>query len=161
MRLDSFLLADAATANADGRVYIHGGGITRFDVPGLPFGTPLSIYLRFIVDDDELSSPHEFEIEFTDPTGARVIPLPTLTFQPGEVINLPEGEEQYMQMALQFGQVGFTRAGVHTLVVRCDGKELRRMTLPVAVTEQGGVQQGPIGRGANRAARRRQERGRD
>ena len=157
MRLDTFLLADAATAPPDRKLYIHGGGLTIIRAPIIPISVPLSVAIRLEVDEEELHSPHELELSFTGPAGGAAWPSQRLAFGPVEQLEpIAEGEERYIQLALSFGAVTFASIGIYRLVLAADGETLRDMTVPVVPLEPprpGG--QPPM----NRVERRRRARG--
>jgi len=154
MRLDAFILAEAATAAPDGKLYVHGGGLTRVVCPVFPFVLPqLALVARLLVDESDLEARHVFETTLVDPEGAAVVPGAPLVAEQGDVLALPDGEERFMQFAITFGGVLFARPGVHTLSFKVDEEELRRMTLPVVELASQIVEAQP-----NRAERRRRER---
>ncbi len=71
MRLDLFMLADGASA-ADGKLYIHGGAITRVSPPTLP-SPPiiLTVVARFLVDVEELGEAAvPLTVTWTRPDGS-------------------------------------------------------------------------------------------
>ena len=154
MRLDTFLLADAATAPPDGKLYVHGGGLTVIRAPVVPLSIPLAVVIRIRVDDAELRSAHELVLSITGPDGNPVWPTQRLGFGPVDQIDpLAEGEERYIQVALSFGAIGFPTVGVYRFVLEGDGELLREMSVPVVEIT---LPQAPP---PNRAARRRQARG--
>lgn len=67
MRLDFFVLADGASA-PDGKVYIHGGAITRVFPTGFPATTVMAAVTRLLFDADEIGGePRPFTIELAEP----------------------------------------------------------------------------------------------
>jgi hypothetical protein len=73
VKLDFFLLADAADASPDGKLYVHGGAITRLDAPGLPAAVRVTVVARLLIeDDDEPESTHTGSIEWIQPDGTRL-----------------------------------------------------------------------------------------
>jgi hypothetical protein len=163
MKLDAFLLAEAAYASPDGRLFVHGAGITRITAPALPFAHPgFAVVARFTVEEKELERPHEFTATIADPDRTPIFPITTLAFEPGPEppAPLPPGEERYIQFAMSFGGAVFARAGIHRVEIAVDGKPVRSMTLPVLALnpeEAGQVVEGNTPP-PNRAERRRQER---
>jgi hypothetical protein len=133
MRLDAFLLADAVSTPPDGKVYVHGGGLTRIMAPSLPFILPqLGVLARFEVDESELQAPHEFVISLTGPDGAYVIPPGHLRSEPvGALGPLPDGEEHYLQIALNFGSLPLASAGIYRFELHADDEPVKTMTIPV------------------------------
>ncbi len=74
MELDSLILADAVSTPPDDKFYIHGGGFSRYEVPGLPFPVPLGVLIRLKVDDEDLHKSHQFLVAFIGPTGLPNVP---------------------------------------------------------------------------------------
>lgn len=141
MRLDMAILADAATAPPDGKLYIHGGGITRITAPVLPWTQPqLAIVARFLVESGDEHESHALEVTLASPQGQNIFPpaaieIPTHEF-PGPPL---EGEERFMQMALAIAALTFAVEGVYRINLTLDGEHIR--SLPLAVV--GTPAQGP------------------
>ena len=133
MRLDAFLLADAVSAPPDGKVYVHGGGLTRITAPTLPFTLPvLGILARFQIEDSELDEPHTFVFSLKDADGNDVIPPGELQSDPYPPrAPMPEGEEHYLQLALNLAHITFPTAGVYHFELRADDHPVKSMTFPV------------------------------
>ncbi len=164
MRLNALLLADAVSAPPDGKFYIHGGGLTRITVPVLPFALPqLGVFIRLEADPEDLGRTYAFRLVLIDPDGVAVGPLPQFEAPLPERMELVEGEQQYVVLALNVPGVTFGRSGLHRFefwigeelfgsiplpVVALTAEQLQAMTsgTPPAVPSQ----QRP-----NRAARRR------
>jgi hypothetical protein len=67
MRLDFFMLADDASS-PDGKVYIHGGAITRAHVPSFPAQVLVAAIARLLVDPEEIGGPsHPVSFEWVGP----------------------------------------------------------------------------------------------
>lgn len=68
MILESLLLADNAAA-AGGKLYVHGGGITRITPPTLPWVQPLlTVVLRLLADDvADLMAEHSVAMRWWTP----------------------------------------------------------------------------------------------
>jgi hypothetical protein len=137
MRLDTFLLADAV-ASADGKVYIHGGSVTRLRVPVLPFPLgQLGVYARLLPEDDaELLEPHELLILIIGPTGLPNVPPAQFTIgAAAELEPLLEGEQRLMDLAINIGGVTIMREGLHRVELHLDGQLLGEAPLPAALME--------------------------
>ncbi len=144
MRVDHLLLADAATG-ADGKIYIHGGGITRISPPGVPFILPqLAVVIRLLVDEDEPDRPQQLVVRLTDPAGDLVLPPAMVEVNAAEVEGLkswtPEtasgwavDEERALNVMLTIAGIPLTREGTHRLSLSIDDDEVRTMSLPVLV----------------------------
>lgn len=140
MRLDTFLLAEAAAA-FQGQLYIHGGAITRINAPVLPWNHPqLAIVARLQIEpEDSKEGPHrQMTISILDPSGANVVA--PIRFQLPEEGPLPtvEGEESFVQVVLSFGPVTFTQQGLYRINVQAGEQVLRSLPLPVTAMESPG-----------------------
>jgi hypothetical protein len=164
MRLDAFLLADAASAPPDGKFYLHGGGITRFTVPVLPFTIPqIGVFVRLEVNEAEIQTEHRFRLSMIDPDGISVLPPQEFAAGPFEPAALEPGEERYVALALNLGGITFGRPGLHRFEFHIDGELLRSTPLPVVALTAAELQalQAPPRDQApppNRAARRQAQR---
>lgn len=137
MRLDTFLIADAVTA-AESRVYIHAGSLTRLNVPMLPFPvSQLGLYLRLQADkDSELRKKHLLRIVIMGPAGIPNIAPMEFPLMPQELPPLLEGEQRFMDIAINIGGITIYRAGLHNIEVYLDGDLLRSTPLPVQLGMQ-------------------------
>lgn len=155
MRLDTCLLADAATATPDGKLFIHGGGISRITPPVLPWTHPLlAVVLRFELEAGDADRTHELALALVSPKGDQMLsPVPTLEVPPQRT-RAVEGEESYLQAALQFATIPFASEGIYTLEVRVDGANVRSVPLAVVAPQ---TPQAPSAsnRAERRAAKRR------
>jgi hypothetical protein len=132
MQVETFLLADAVSAPPDGKMYIHGGGLTRINAPMLPFSLQLGVAVRLAVTEDELRTPHVFSLTFTDHNGAEIHPTLQLKSMPlTQIEPLAEGEERFAQLALNVGGLTFTREGPCKIEFAIDKLPLRTLTLAV------------------------------
>lgn len=151
MRLDAVMLADHASV-AEGKLYIHGGGITRFQVPSLPFAIPtLSVILRFKPQPGDIGN-HRIRLAFINPDGLQTLPPDPLDVAIGRGDGLLEGEEEFTQFVMSFAGLPLLAAGLHTLRISWDDDVLREFSIPVVLLEGAPV---PT---PNRAERRRQQR---
>jgi hypothetical protein len=134
MELETFLLADAA-AGADGKLYIHGGGLTRITPPMLPWLQPqLALVLIFRADPEELAQPHEFQLTLLDPDGAAAMPAVEDEIAPAEHLAAAvPGEESHLHIVLTLSPVRFTRVGAYRFNVAIDGREAGGVNLPVVL----------------------------
>jgi hypothetical protein len=134
MRLDFLLIADAAS-EAGGKLYIHGAGITRLEVPTFPWAQPLSLVARFVLEDEaDARLPHGFSFQVVSPSGEDVLPPLVAELNPTAMesgAGLVEGEQRFAQILLNMHTLQLDRPGVYQLVVSVDGREVGRMTLPV------------------------------
>jgi len=158
LRLDAVFLADHAVA-AEGKLYVNGGGITRLNVPFLPFALPgLSLVLRYMLEVPADRDAHALELQFESPSGVLLFPetpveLPAVEDDVEHV--LAPGEEQYAQAVLSVAGVPIIETGLHKFSVRWDGELVREFALPVVLL---GEEMPAAPPAPNRAERRRQER---
>ncbi|MFN8132801.1 MAG: hypothetical protein U0R70_14740 [Solirubrobacteraceae bacterium] len=134
MQLDSFLLADAAAA-LEGKLYVHGGGITRINSPRFPLVQQLAFVLRFLaVDQDDLTSAHTIGVSLTAPDHEFLVPEQGLRIQPpAEYLNVVEGETRAINVALTVNGLVFPAAGMYSAQAYLDGEVVRDLPLPVVL----------------------------
>lgn len=134
MRLDFLLLADAAT-EAGGKLYIHGAGITRLQVPNFPWAQPLSLIARFVLESEaDAAAERHFSFQVVDPSGNELLPPLTATLHPKDATSgerVVEGEQRYLQVILNMHTLQLITPGIYQLVVDVNGREVGRMSLPV------------------------------
>lgn len=144
MELETLIVADGVSTPPDGKFYIHGGGISRVEVPQLPFPMPLGVLLRFRVDDDDLLRSHRIALVLIGPRG--VPNVPGVEFDLAAPDDLPEavaGEERFTNVGLQINAVAVL-GGLYHLQVDLDGKRVRNVPIPVIVPS--GVEAFPMPR---------------
>jgi len=136
MQLDSFLLADNVIA-AEGKLYIHGGGITRINAPAVPIVVPqLMIIVRLLLDPEEVNQAHELQLELADPAGRPVILAPPSRIPaPGDA-GAATGEEQFLQLILGLAGILLETVVIYRLTVSIDGEVLRALSLPVVLIDR-------------------------
>jgi len=133
MELDALIVADAVSTPPDGKFYIHGGGISRVEVPMLPFPIPLGLLLRFKVDDEDFTRSHRVGVVLIGPAGLPNVPGVEFDLAaPDELPPSVDGEEHFVNIGLQLNGVA-VRAGIHRLEVDLDGQRARTVPIPVIV----------------------------
>lgn len=133
MRLDTVLFADAASA-IGGKLYIHGGGITRIEAPTFPWTHPqLAIVVRLEVEDRDrerwaVEAPM-LSVALRDPDGKDLIETVALPLR-GD-LPPPSGTEEprYLHMVLTAGPLEFAREGVFELELGLGEEPLRTVPL--------------------------------
>jgi hypothetical protein len=135
MQLDAFILADAASTPGDGKFYVHGGGLSRFVVPVLPFPLGVAAFIRFEVGEDDISQAHQFRVAVLGPVGPNIRPI---DFQniPEEPARLLEGEQRFMQIGLNL-PLFIVRPGLYNVELYVDGDLVRSIPVPLVVDELG------------------------
>lgn len=145
MKLDFALLADSAAGPpGDGKLYIHGGGVTRITALIQPWHQPsLAIVLRFLTSRDEWGESVTIGLELADPDGAPIMPptglpvvVPGLATPDVEPI---DGEQTSLQMVLNLNNVLFSRLGLFTFSVLLNEETVARLPLAVVSPEQAGT----------------------
>ncbi len=135
MQLDSLIIADAVSTPPDDKFYVHGGGISRLEVPMLPFPIPMGVLLRLKIDDDDLRRSHHFRVALIGPLRRPNVPgIEFDTFAPDvEPPPLVDGEERFTHIALQINAVA-VRSGLYRLEVHIDGELVRSVPIPVVLS---------------------------
>ena len=136
MRLDAFFLADAASTPGDGKFYIHGGGLSRFVVPMLPFPLGVAAFIRFEVDVADIRQAHQFRVAVLGPVGPNIRPLDFQSIPEDEPSPLLDGERRFMQIGLNL-PLFIVRPGLYNVELHADGDLLRSIQVPLIVDELG------------------------
>jgi hypothetical protein len=145
MRLDALLLADAVSAPPDGKFYIHGGGLSRLEVPGTPCPAPFGVFARLEVSDAELASSHHFRITLIGPTGLPNIPPLEIQSEPQKIdVERLESEQRFMQFAISLTAL-VVRVGLYHVELRVDKRKVGSVPLPVMVRPAEGELQQLLG----------------
>jgi hypothetical protein len=133
MELETILLADAAST-AEGKLYVHGGGLTRLTPPMLPWLHPqITVVLIFRTDEADLGQTRRLQLTLTAPDESLAMPAfeqPIGPIQP-RAEPLP-GEASRLQAVLNFSPVQFIRPGLYRFNVQVDDEPAGSMNLPVA-----------------------------
>lgn len=90
----------------------------------------LGIFVRLAVEAPEFRKPHTFRFALKDPDGTLVVrhELPAGRIEPPQ---LADGEERFLQIALNIGGLLFARAGLFSLEFHVDDELMRALPLPV------------------------------
>jgi hypothetical protein len=123
MRIDTFMVAEAARAS-EGRLYIHGGGISRIAAPILPWTHPqLALAVRLEATAEEPAG----EVAFTIIDPSEVVVLPRTVMPLNAMFVPPTDEPQYANLALTVSPITFHREGPHSITceVRDDARTLQ------------------------------------
>lgn len=129
MNLDAFLLAEAAVT-LNGKLYIHGGGITEIEAPLLPWTHPqLAMVIRLSATPQEADEEHELGMVITDP--ANEVIFPRYPFPVPERPSASVSDEIFFDLTLTLSPVTFAVAGSHRVVIDLDGTIVRSTQLLV------------------------------
>lgn len=119
MTLDFFMLADGASV-AEGKLYIHGGAITRVNPASLPSGpTLIAVVARLLIDEEDRGNPPvDVAIEWEKPDGTQLMP-PLRAHVSADVPpdGIREGEDQGTIIVAN-ALVVFDTAGPHSVLLR-------------------------------------------
>ncbi len=130
MRLKALLVADHASVDASGKIYVNGGGITRLTTP-LPGILPfLSLLALFVVDEDDLHQEHSAQIRISGPDGSQLADLPEHKIGPLERKAEPY-EDQYFTIVVTVGGLPLAKAGRYTFELRVDDKPAGEVSVAV------------------------------
>lgn len=131
MRLDAFLIADAATA-ADGKLFVHGGAITRITPSRFPWGQPLAFALMLVLDEtDDPTASHALAIELKDSADNNMIPTGVYNLPPMADYGVMPGEVPAYAIAASYTQVVFPQEGMYEVRVSVDDAVMRDFKFPV------------------------------
>jgi hypothetical protein len=137
MRLDSFLLADGASAH-DGKLYLLGGGVTRINPPQLPWIHPqLALVLRLRFDHlDDVAADHTVGVSLWYPDGSSLLAPPTFPLQREQPTTVSSDEEIYLHFVLNLGGLPLVQEGTYRIEIALDDEVVREMALPVVLVPQ-------------------------
>jgi hypothetical protein len=141
MRIETLLIADAVSAPPDGKFYLHGAGITRFNVPQLPTIVQIGLLARFELDEHEPYERHRIQIHFIDPNGVDLLKGgPELWSDvPTEPPQHVDGEQRFLALVINMGGLVIQQEGMYHLHLDVDEQTVRAAPLPVVLvpTPQG------------------------
>jgi hypothetical protein len=131
VRVSAFLVADAATAIGE-RLFVHGGGIHRFDVPHFPWSVQIAFAISLIFEPEEIGQ-HVMTLQVTDADGETVGEPLTLGFVIDEPDDAVEGEVSALHAGLTIAPLTFFHPGPHAAELIVDDERVH--TEPLAIVE--------------------------
>jgi hypothetical protein len=132
MKLQFAFLADFALANADGKIYVLGGGFDTIYASVLPVRHPhLSLVMNLQFAASETGRTYAIEIQPRDGTGAPFLQVTTIQASPQRNLQAPTSPVIF-QSVLNFQGVQLRAPGEHTFAILVDGQELAVVPLRVA-----------------------------
>jgi Family of unknown function (DUF6941) len=136
MILDFVAVADAANI-ADGKLYLHGGCVTRFNVPQFPFFVPVAIVARLIHEPADEDRERTIQIQWRHDGEAVTPPIegPIRSPRPAPPLAPVEGEETSGIIVATFNPLPLPSPGIYELLVMLDGDVISRKTLPAVLVE--------------------------
>jgi len=130
MRFDFALLADAAQV-VDGKLYVHGGGLTRMTATSVPWMQPVAICMRLEPDaDEDLNREWQFRVVVLGPEDVPIFAHETPIRLQQPDVEVVEGEKPGVLLALTLGGLMVHDYGPHRVSLALDGAETE---LPFAV----------------------------
>lgn len=139
------MLADHVE-EANGKLYINGGGWNVWWSPTAPFAAPiLGLAVTISVPYAATNQKHRFALSVLDEDG-NVVPLPSNAdqdeadpptkiegeFTLGRPPHLPAGDEQIIPIAINLSGLVLPRFGPYSFVVEIDGSEEERIPFRLA-----------------------------
>lgn len=132
MKVQSLLLADAASSGPDGKIFIHGTGVNSVQARTFPWSQPqIAIFLVLERENEVAGSDHELALDFLDPNGnALDEAIQTNVRMPSDV-NLENNPPMYLNVVATFNGVVFVAPGLYWVRASVDGVEAARIPLQV------------------------------
>lgn len=130
MQINYAFLADAAEFTPDGRLWMLGGDVDTIYTPQVPAThAELSLVIKLIIDPADSETEHQIHFQLLDPNNIPLVPESGFSFRPNpsQDPDLPNG----YGICLGFQQLKFQQLGKHTVVVRIDGEERKRLPLKI------------------------------
>ena len=129
MRMRAFLIADAVSADAAGKGYLHGAGVAEINATSFPWTQPqLAVYAVLEREDEAYGSDHSVAIRLLGPAEQTLHELGTnLRLDRGPDPELPER----VTIALTLNGIVFPEPGVYAFVVAFDDDEMDRILVRV------------------------------
>jgi hypothetical protein len=128
MILRSFILADAVDVGPNGKVFIHGGAVSRIFAREFPWTHPtVAVFARLEGTRDEIGSEHSFAIRIQRDDGGEPVAdveSPFRLVEPSDSELPPD-----VNFAMTFAGVRFIEAGMYHVTIEVDGEELGRLPL--------------------------------
>jgi hypothetical protein len=134
MRHDFLFLADAATG-AEGKLYIHGGGLSEIHPPKLPWMHPqIAVVFRLEVEADDAATDHSLELRVIGPHDEPITPEIKAELTHEELSARKGRPPFFVQAALTLAPVPIHELGQHRIELWVDGE--RKGSALFFVTDQ-------------------------
>lgn len=130
VRVECCMLCDGAQ-EANGKLYVLGGGWDAIMGPTFPMGQPpMALAIRLAVPWNLANRPMQFRIEVRDEDERDILPRPLDgTINVGRPPNAEAGDDLAVLMAITLSGVTFPRPGGYTFTLLIDGRERARTKL--------------------------------
>lgn len=130
MQINYAFLADSAEFTSDGRLWMLGGDVDTIFTPQVPAThAELSLVMKLNIDPIDCETEHQIRFQLLDPNNIPLVPDSGFSFRPNpsQDPDLPNG----YGICIGFQQLKFQQLGKHTVVIRIDGEERRRLPLKI------------------------------
>ena len=126
-RVECFMLADAAQ-NADGKLYVLGGGWDVINTAQFPLQLPqVSLVVKLVIPWNEANRQHEFRVDLDDEDGGAVLPQPLLgSFTVSRPPTAVAGDDLNTLIAMTIAPLALPRPGRYVFRLSLGGDELAR-----------------------------------
>jgi hypothetical protein len=127
MILRSFLLADAVDVGPNGKVFIHGGAVSRIFAQRFPWVHPtIAVFARLEGVLEETGREHQITIRVQAPSdeSVAVASAPFKIAAPSDAELPPD-----VNFAMTFAGVRIAEPGLYHVILEVDGDELGRLPL--------------------------------
>jgi hypothetical protein len=133
VKLDFFLIADAAQSSERSKLAILGAGISRIEPPMIPFVLPrIAVVARLLVEEGD-TNEHEITLRWLRPTGEPAAPSIVTSFSaPKPERELMPAEEHAINIVAET-QLALAEEGPYTVELDLDGQPAARKVIPVGV----------------------------
>jgi hypothetical protein len=143
LKLDFALLAEAA-AGAEGKLYLHGAGLRRIDVPQLPWASTLAVVARFTADLEEAGAEHEIQLTVYSPDREEILLPPPIPLVLPTKESLPGDWVEMSAVALAQLTGAFAVEGWFEFELKLDGEHLTTMRLRIVDAKVPIITSGPV-----------------
>jgi hypothetical protein len=129
VKVRAFMLADAVDTGPGGKLFVHGGGISRIRPPvGYPWTQPqLAVLLILEREGEPVGSDHEIQLRIVDANGETLGPELPVNFR----FPPPVAEEAptLVNLSATIAGLTFEAPGIYSVEARVDGELIDRLRL--------------------------------
>jgi hypothetical protein len=129
VRVRGFLIADAVSADAGGKAYLHGAGIAEINATAFPWTQPqLAVYALLEREEEAYGSDHSLSLRLVGPGEQALTEL-------GANVRIDRSEDpelsERVNLAVTLNGIVFPEPGVYAFVVTFDNDEIDRVLVRV------------------------------
>lgn len=136
MRVRNFIVADAVSPGLQGKMFVHGGGVTSIAAAAFPYVHPqLGLLLTLVYEGPEDDIEQRVQVAIENNEGDEVATVLDLeTDKPSEPF---EERKSFLLIHLLGEMAGlqFEKPGRYWMVLKLNGEELDRMMLDATLVE--------------------------